>query len=548
MLSVRELFGIWLVVVLAIVGPALRRRIARGRALRNIPTVPGGHWLGGHIPKWFNSEHGLSYQAAAFERLGRVFRLNGVLRDPQLVISDPAALTHILVKESENFELPSWFITGNWAVFGPSVVTITGAHHRNQRKLLTPVFSEKNLRRMHPQLQLAAIQLKEFLAERAEAGYESVNMLDAFMRLTLECIGRAGFGYAFNNLTGEEDHPYLGALKDFAPTYANVLPDGALGIGISTHHLPIWVLRAGLRLFSFVRPSLIDILKNVETINTELTRIWKEKNRLFAKGDEATVKQLQEDTDLLSVCWRANRAQNLKNRIPEEEVLAHIRVTMFAGADTTSAALSRAAQMLAEHQDVQDALREEIINAGATALTDPGSLPLLDAVVKETLRLFPPAQVSQRAPLADAVLPLQHPIIGSDGARIDSLHVPAGTHILINIRGANCDPTIWGPDAHLWKPSRWLSGLPQSVADARGPGVYAHLMTFLGGSRSCIGFRFSQLVMKTTLATIIPSFHFAPGEQEVTWRYFGVLSPGVKSGHASPDLPLRVTLLRGDTA
>ena len=101
--------------------------------------------------------------------------------------------------------------------------------------------------------------------------------------------------------------------------------------------------------------------------------------------------------DDLPYTGRASRASNLTHRIPEAEVLAHIRVTMFAGADTTSAALSRAAQMLAEHQDVQDALREEIINAGATALTDPGSLPLLDAVVKETLRLFPPAQVSQRA-------------------------------------------------------------------------------------------------------------------------------------------------------
>ena len=47
-------------------------------------------------------------------------------------------------------------------------------------------------------MSLNATQLKEFLAERAEAGDESVNMLDAFMRLTLECIERAGFGYAFN--------------------------------------------------------------------------------------------------------------------------------------------------------------------------------------------------------------------------------------------------------------------------------------------------------------------------------------------------------------
>ena len=71
-------------------------------------------------------------------------------------------------------------------------------------------------------MSLNATQLKEFLAERAEAGDESVNMLDAFMRLTLECIGRAGFGYAFNNFSGEKDHPYLGALKDFACVHSSM--------------------------------------------------------------------------------------------------------------------------------------------------------------------------------------------------------------------------------------------------------------------------------------------------------------------------------------
>ena len=65
-------------------------------------------------------------------------------------------------------------------------------------------------------MSLNATQLKEFLAERAEAGDESVNMLDAFMRLTLECIGRAGFWICAQQLSGEKDHPYLGALKDFA--------------------------------------------------------------------------------------------------------------------------------------------------------------------------------------------------------------------------------------------------------------------------------------------------------------------------------------------
>ena len=95
MLSAREFVAIWFTVVLVVVAPALRRRIARGRLLRNIPAPEGAHWLAGaspfifflnsplhlvqgHIFKWFNAEHGLAYQTAASERFGRVFRINGV--------------------------------------------------------------------------------------------------------------------------------------------------------------------------------------------------------------------------------------------------------------------------------------------------------------------------------------------------------------------------------------------------------------------------------------------------------------------------------------
>ena len=66
--------------------------------------------------------------------------------------------------------------------------------------------------------------------------------------------------------------------------YANVSPDGALDISIGTHHLPTCFLRAGLCIFSDSRPSLIDILENITTANTELSRVWEEKTRLYAIG------------------------------------------------------------------------------------------------------------------------------------------------------------------------------------------------------------------------------------------------------------------------
>jgi cytochrome P450 len=75
----------------------------------------------------------------------------------------------------------------------------------------------------------------------------------------------------------------------------------------------------------------------------------------------------------------------------------------------------------------------------------------------------------------DTVLPLSTPIIGLDGREMNEISVPNNTDITISIYAANRNPEIWGPDSYDWKPERWLNPLPETVIDARIPGVYSHL-------------------------------------------------------------------------
>ena len=76
----------------------------------------------------------------------------------------------------------------------------------------------------------------------------------------------------------------------------------------------------------------------------------------------------------------------------------------------------------------------------------------------------------------DDVLPLHKPIKGINGQEINSIPVPKGTHVHISIMECNKNPEIWGPDAAEWKPERWLSPLPETLVDARVPGIYSHLL------------------------------------------------------------------------
>ena len=167
--------------------------------------------------------------------------------------------------------------------------------------------------------------------------------------------------------------------------------------------------------------------------------------------------------------------------------------------DTTSNALSRILHLLAQHPDVQEKLRAEIIEAQGgdrsdIAYDDLIKLPYLDAICRETLRLYAPVPLAGPrlygchfsctppkylttycSASKDIVVPLSRPVRGRDGRDITEIFIPRGTTILTNIQASNADKVLWGDDAMEWKPERWLTPLPAPLEDARIPGVYAHL-------------------------------------------------------------------------
>ena len=154
---------------------------------------------------------------------------------------------------------------------------------------------------------------------------------------------------------------------------------------------------------------------------------------------------------------------------------------IFAGQDTTSHALSRIFHQLVRNPDVQSRLRAEIIaarkeNNGEEFDYDTlMNLPYLDAICRETLRLYPPVPAVMREARADTVLPLMTPIKGEDGKLMKEIAVKKGQKVTVSIIGANRNAKVWGEDVEEWKPERWLKPLANSVVEAKVPGVYSSL-------------------------------------------------------------------------
>ncbi|KIJ63847.1 hypothetical protein HYDPIDRAFT_29197 [Hydnomerulius pinastri MD-312] len=510
--------------------------------LDNIPGPPRQSWWLGNLRQVFHP-YGWDFHQMLADRYGPIAKFYGIFGRRQLIVSDPKAMHHIIVKDQNIYEENDIFIETNKLVFGMGLLSTLGDHHRKQRKMLNPVFSINHMRHMTPIFREIATNLRDSIAERVKRGPQEVNMLEWLTRTALELVGRSGLGTSFDNLKGDATNPYTKAIKDLSPSLFRTFP--------IRQFLPYLIKLGPASFRRFVVNNspwkdVQEISRIVDIMDKTSIEVFEAKKKALAEGDEAVMQQVGQGKDIMSILLRANMTASEEDRLPDSELLGQMTTLVFAATDTTSGALSRTLLTLAHHPDVQEKLREEYkqakVEKGELTYDDLVNLPYLDAVCRETLRLYPPVTGVVRIARKDAVLPFSTTIKGVDGNEINEIPVPKNTSILISIIAANRNREVWGEDALEWKPERWLSQLPSSVTDAQIPGVYSHLMTFLGGGRACIGFKFSQLEMKVVLTMLLESFKFTPAG-EIVWT-LGLSTPKVKGSKAgSYGLPLNVELL-----
>lgn len=171
-------------------------------------------------------------------------------------------------------------------------------------------------------------------------------------------------------------------------------------------------------------------------------------------------------------------------------LLTEVPTFFVAGHETTATTLTWMLFALTRAPHVQKKLRNELLDVPTStpSFDELNALPYLDAVVRETLRLHSPVTTTSRISTQDDILPLSKPITDRKGIVHDSIPMGKGTQISIPILAMNVDKTLWGEDADEFKPERWES-LPAAVSAI--PGIWGNMMSFLGGARACIGYRFS---------------------------------------------------------
>ncbi|KAF5316332.1 hypothetical protein D9619_006492 [Psilocybe cf. subviscida] len=521
----------------------LQRRIFPS-ALDNVPGPKPSSILLGSL-KDLRNTNAWAFHKTIAQKYGSVIRLKGLFRRDILYVYDPRALHNILVKDQYIYEQSPFSITLARLAFGNGLLSTLGEQHRKQRKMLNPVFSIAHMRNMVPMFYDISHKLRDAIAKQVANGPLEVEMVSWMTRTALELIGQTGLGFSFDSLTEDEaTHPYANAVKGFVPTIFKLRFVTPLVPSLSQ-----WGSAKFRRFVVDAIPwkALHETRDIVDLMEKTSREIYEDKKRALANGDGALIAKVGQEKDIMSILMRANMSASKEEGLTEEELLGQMSTFIFAGMDTTSNALLRILCLLAMHPEVQNRLRQELAEAREDNGDDDVTydklvlLPYLDAICRETLRLHPPVTIVQKMAMQDVVLPLSTPIKGLNGEELHDIHVPKGTQVNVAILAANRNPYIWGPDAEEWKPDRWLAPLPESVIKAHLPGIYSHLLTFIGGGRACIGFKFSQLEMKVVLFMLVENFRFSPSKQEIVWEMNGITSPNVKgSGSKVPTMPLLV--------
>ncbi|PVH96859.1 cytochrome P450 [Periconia macrospinosa] len=194
--------------------------------------------------------------------------------------------------------------------------------------------------------------------------------------------------------------------------------------------------------------------------------------------------------------------------IPPWALTAWTSSNVLAGSDTTAIFLRTMFKNLIEKSECLEKLRAELDNAyqeGHLSLPvtwkQSQTLPYLEACFKEAGRIHPPFGLHLERVVPDG------------GIELSGEKLPQGTIVGMNAWVVHRDRDVFGDDADIFRPERWLD-CDQSTRQRMEHG----LLTFGAGNRSCLGKHISYLEIYKLVPTILLQYDIELLEPEKAWR------------------------------
>ena len=363
------------------------------------------------------------------------------------VISDPEGMNEVLVKQASKFTKTAI----DARILGPAtkegLLSVHGEQWKRQRKSVAPIFRKRHMADLAP---LITDVIEDFCT-RIDAR-PRVNLSDAMAELTFDVLAKALLG----DPKGLDRDRLKTATRAVVTGAGTLRPDDLLP-------WPRWVPRP-------MKPSGTAALR-----------------RLKRAADDLIAERTREPKD--DLVGLLINADNLTAREQRDNLIGFF----IAGHETTALTLTWALYLIGRHQPTLERVRaevREVVGEGAIGYEHLTQLPFTQAVIDETMRLYPPAPLLNREP-QETVEVLGRTLEPGDAVVLNN-YVMHRTDRLWE------DPLLFDPDRFLRDPSLKGKGAPY--------------MPFGAGPRICVGAAFATMEAVMVLGTLARDYDVVVGE------------------------------------
>ncbi|WP_137284289.1 cytochrome P450 [Halorussus salinisoli] len=398
------------------------------------PPGPRGLPLLGNTHQWARDP--CDFRERCAERYGRVVNYE-ILGWDAYMLTDPGDVKRVL-EDRENFPKHSGGNEQLEEFLGDGLVTSDGELWERQREAIQPAFYVSHIRRYADVM----VSRTEDTTDRWRDG-GTVNLRSEMMRTTLQILVEAMFGEAID-LEARGIYDAVEAMQEplkprnqpitfFAPDWA-----------------PVPFLRQADAALDHLEAQVYDILDDRRSSDTD--------------RDDLLVMLLDSDAEM-----------------SDEQIRDEMLTFLFAGHETTALTLTYVWDLLSRSPRVEARLHEELAEVvdDRPTIEDVFEFKYVEAVVKEAMRLYPPAHEIRREPVEDV--------------RIGGYEIPEGSLLVLPTWVLHRDDRFWD-DPDEFRPERFLE-------DDRDRPEYAYF-PFGGGPRRCIGQQFATTEAQLVLATM----------------------------------------------
>ena len=421
-----------------------------------IPPGPKGNWLTGVMPEF--TRDSLAFVTRLSRDYGDVVRTR-FLYLYAYFLYDPRDIERVLVTDNKNFIKPRSMRTPFFArIVGHGLLTSEGDFWLRQRRLVQPAFHRERLDAYGASM----VEHAERMTARWREG-QTLDLHEEMMRLTMEIVARVLFSA---DVAGDTERVKR-ALAEIAEPFSQQ----ATLKWIADNRLPTRVHRRFFR--------------TVGELDEVIYKIIRERREAGARDGH---------DDLLSTLLAAQDEDG--SRMNDRQLRDEVMTLFLAGQETTALALSWTWHLLMQHPEVERKLHAELdevlgLEDGGTRVPTFADLPRLryaEMVIKESMRLYPPAWGVGREAVKEC--------------EIGGYRVRKGAQIFMMTWAVHRDPRLFDAPEEF-RPERWageeIKQLPK----------YAYF-PFGGGPRLCVGNTFAMTEAVLCLASIARRFRFTP--------------------------------------